>query len=754
LGLAGCEAAGGGGALAYVEQDFESQIQYRPVFLVTLEGDISCVDARQADQPTHEMEYLRFSLCPALGNEQWIGASCDDDLWSSESVWGEHVSFTLPGGRPVFESEEIHSGQLEALGTTIDGKLRVEYHATTENGSWAGTVDVLLCDQVVEQLLGQLPILEDEPETSGVEFIMPPPVEVQGPEKPQEVSAWDTAVPEVIGPDVQGPGDFGYPCEENSDCDSGYCVDSPEGRVCTRECVEECPAGWGCQYISDGYTSVFLCLPAFATLCRPCQVDGDCSQGGVATNALCLGVGDPSRGLFCGGDCSNKACPSGYTCYTINGVPSSKKKQCVPDDGACDCLPQWEGLSTPCARENSHGTCHGARTCLSWGLSECDAATPAVEVCNLADDDCDGQTDEGLVKYCESNNDYGTCAGTSQCNGGYEWCNAPYAEQELCNGQDDDCDGQKDEDYADSDDDGVADCVDELVCDDGNACTIDSISEDGWACEFLPVMCDDGNECTEDWCDPESGYCHSLPWESATCSDGNACTMFDVCQNGECVGAERPCDDDNICTDDGCDPSVGCVFWFNESPCDDGDDCTQGDYCQSGFCFPGDLDACDGDGDGVLDQADNCPATYNPEQVDLDGDGMGDVCDLDLDGDEVANGMDNCPYVANPTQANQDGDFLGDACDPDCTPDCGDRHCGPDGCEGSCGECEEGMVCAAGICFPPDACDDGLACTEDFLDPLLGCVFSETECDDGDPGTLDRCEEPVGCIHEALPPPP
>ncbi|MFA5297702.1 MAG: CARDB domain-containing protein, partial [Lutibacter sp.] len=35
----------------------------------------------------------------------------------------------------------------------------------------------------------------------------------------------------------------------------------------------------------------------------------------------------------------------------------------------------------------------------------------------------------------------------------------------------------------------------------------------------------------------------------------------------------------------------------------------------------------DSDGDGVLDNSDNCPTTFNPDQMDSDGDGIGDACD-------------------------------------------------------------------------------------------------------------------------------
>jgi hypothetical protein len=45
-------------------------------------------------------------------------------------------------------------------------------------------------------------------------------------------------------------------------------------------------------------------------------------------------------------------------------------------------------------------------------------------------------------------------------------------------------------------------------------------------------------------------------------------------------GAERVCNDGELCTTDSCDAKTGCVFANNTAPCNDGNACTK-DLCSS-----------------------------------------------------------------------------------------------------------------------------------------------------------------------------
>ena len=109
-------------------------------------------------------------------------------------------------------------------------------------------------------------------------------------------------------------------------------------------------------------------------------------------------------------------------------------------------------------------------------------------------------------------------------------------------------------------------------------------------------------------------------------------------------------------------------------------ECVPRYQCQLGNAyFDGQISEDDRDGDGIQNDADNCPSVFNLDQSDIDADGTGDACDAcpwaeqacpciapsgpDRDGDGIEDDSDNCPSVSNPEQDDVDADGMGDICD-------------------------------------------------------------------------------------------
>jgi hypothetical protein len=105
-------------------------------------------------------------------------------------------------------------------------------------------------------------------------------------------------------------------------------------------------------------------------------------------------------------------------------------------------------------------------------------------------------------------------------------------------------------------------------------------------------------------------------------------------------------------------------------PADFNPDQINTDFDMSGGDTRGDACDEDVDADGLFDIEDNCQLMPNPDQMDTDDDGQGDVCDNDSDGDGINNATDNCPLMPNSDQTNTDenlidGDAMGNVCDDD-----------------------------------------------------------------------------------------
>lgn len=70
--------------------------------------------------------------------------------------------------------------------------------------------------------------------------------------------------------------------------------------------------------------------------------------------------------------------------------------------------------------------------------------------------------------------------------------------------------------------------------------------------------------------------------------------------------------------------------------------------------------ASDTDGDGIMDDVDNCSVVINVDRRDTDGDGFGNRCDTDLNNDGVTNGLDVGLIRAAFGTPGPHGDFNGD----------------------------------------------------------------------------------------------
>ncbi|MBM4354619.1 MAG: hypothetical protein FJ109_12670, partial [Deltaproteobacteria bacterium] len=124
------------------------------------------------------------------------------------------------------------------------------------------------------------------------------------------------------------------PCASDSECcDPGLCVLGPEGRVCTKNCIDDCAPGWECKQLW-GADVMFICVAKLDNLCKkPCFEDTDCN----VINDMCLPIGSGGAKM-CSRSCVQEMCPAEYDCQEMKDAKGDTTMQCIPLAGACECV--------------------------------------------------------------------------------------------------------------------------------------------------------------------------------------------------------------------------------------------------------------------------------------------------------------------------------------------------------------------------------------------------------------------------------
>ncbi|NUN12192.1 MAG: hypothetical protein HUU55_00995 [Myxococcales bacterium] len=341
-------------------------------------------------------------------------------------------------------------------------------------------------------------------------------------------SDWCTASDQCVGGVCSG---IATDCDDNNPCTVDVCV-SNDGS-CQHDTVAAnqvvCDDGDTCTTNDVCLNGVCAGTPLVCQDANPCTVDSCSTDTGK-----CVFDAAGANGMGCD---DNDGCTAGDVC--LAGACSSGSQVC-----ACQ-------QDTDCPDDGD--LCNGTYVCKTDGAPEtwtCVVDPATVIVCSP-----DGDT-TCLKNLCDKLT--GQCAKTPSGAG--------------------------------------------LTCDDVNACTLNDACDGKGQCLGTPKVCTDGYTCTSDSCGADGqcvfsiaptaclvgGVCYasgaSMPGNgcmscvpnvnnqsfspnSATCDDGNACTLGDVCNGGSCKsGAAKPCNDNDPCTDDTCQaPSGQCNYTDNGS---------------------------------------------------------------------------------------------------------------------------------------------------------------------------------------------
>ena len=415
--------------------------------------------------------------------------------------------------------------------------------------------------------------------------------------------------------------------DKDDDCDGHTDEDFPIGKACDGKDDDKCPTGtFTCA--ADATTAECINEPPVdkSELCN--GKDDDCdglTDEGFGLGEACDGsdADQCKNGVFvCSADGKGPACPS----ETIEAI----KELCDAADNDCDGqtdegqLYSGASLGKKCT---GIGSCGPGNVVCSPGTKKATCSTnpdaflifDGKELCDGLDNDCNGLTDDDLAWKGHALG--ATCPGQGTCGAGKVQCGKDkqvtcstlgngtqaQAKAELCDGLDNDCNGQTDDGL------GLAQspCSAKGVC--TPEATVATCGGGQWQCDYSGIKAFQQSEVTCDGLDndcdglTDEGFDTGLPCDGDDkdqCKNGTwACSAAGkakVCENESMTSIPEVCDG----KDNDCDGATDENFTYNDvvlgAPCDGSGECGAGEVVCGAVSL---VAVCSTDPDGTASQA-------------------------------------------------------------------------------------------------------------------------------------------------------